>query len=361
MELIKRYLKIIKIILLRFWPIIVRFLIIGIFTILLASTLFYIVEKPKDPDITLWSAIWSAFFTMVSADFVEAKPVTFLGKIIVTFLIFFGIAFVSAITATFATVMVINKMKEGKGMKTLRLKNHLVICGWNNKARSIVEEIINLMGDNTKPIVIIADLDENPMLDVEYKEIYFVKGNPSNDNALIRAGIKNADTAVVISDTSGGKKYDDADARTILTVLTIETLNSAVYSCAEILDSSNIKHLEYANVDEFIISGDFTTKMIASAALSHGISEVISQLITAGEGNEIYRCPMPDELVGKRFDASFVFLREKFRAIPLGVIREGKPLLNPETDFTFAKGDDLVVIAYSMPEMKKCLKRTKKK
>jgi voltage-gated potassium channel len=360
MELIKRYLKIIKIVLIRFWPILVRFLIIGVLTVLTASLLFYLVERPKDPDITLWSSIWSAFFTMVSADFVETKPVTFLGKIIVTFLIFFGIAFVSAITATFATVMVINKMKEGKGMKTLHLKNHIIICGWNTRARSIVEEIINLMGDNAKPIAIIADLEENPMLDVEFKNINFVRGNPSDDDILIRAGIKNADTAVVITDTSGGKKLDDADARTILTVLTIETLNRDVYSCAEILDSSNIKHLQHAHVDEFIISGEFTSKMIASAALSHGISEVISQLITAGEGNEIYRCKLPDELTGKKFDDAFVFLREKYTAIPIGVIRGGKPILNPDKDFTFTESDDLVVIAYNLPEMGKCLKRMKR-
>jgi len=349
MELIKRYLKILKIILIRFWPILVRFIIIGVSTIFIASTIFYFVEKPKDPDITLWSSIWSAFFTMVSADFVEAKPTTFLGKIIVTFLIFFGIAFVSTVTATFATVMVINKMKEGKGMKSIKFKNHIIICGWNNRARSIVEEIIELSKENPKPIVIVADLEENPMLDVEFKDINFVRGNPSDEDVLIRAGIKNADTAVVIADTSGGKKLDDADARTILTVLTIETLNRDVYSCAEIIDGENIKHLKHANVDEVIVSGEYTCKLLANAALSHGISSVISELITSDEGCEIYRCRMPKDLIGKGFDYSFSYLRERHKAIPIGVMRESKPILNPASDFTFKEGDDIVVIADKKP------------
>ena len=65
-------------------------------------------------------------------------------------------------------------------------------------------------------------------------------------DALERVGAHRASTCVILSDTSNGRSEQDADARTILSALTVEKLNPEVYTCAELCNRSNGTHLQMA-------------------------------------------------------------------------------------------------------------------
>jgi voltage-gated potassium channel len=337
----------------RNWKNLFELLLIGILVWMAGSALLWRIESAAgNPDATWYNAFWSVFFTIAAPDFAELRPTTWVGEIVLTFLVFFSIAFVSFVTATIASMLVVNRLKEDKGMKKLQLKDHIVVCGWNANARSIIEEIINLASDSgrLKPIVLVADEEEHPCSDIN-PPVEFVHGNPSQEDVLERANTAECQTAVILSDTSGGRSMEDADARTILTVLTIESMNRAVYTVAEILDKSHVQHLKHANVDEIIISGDYASKMLANATLSHGLSAVITDLLSADEGSEFYRVPMPAKFIGKEFDETIPFFRSNVRAIPIGIMREEKPYLNPEVGFKLQEKDDLVVIALDQPKL----------
>jgi len=335
------------------WENLFKLIAVGVTVWLLGSILLWRIESAAgNPDATWYNAFWSVFFTIAAPDFAELRPTTWIGEIILIFLIFFSIAFVSFITATIASMLVVNRLKEGKGMKKIQLKDHIIICGWNANARSIIEEITKLASDSgkLKPIVLIADEEDHPCPDID-PPVEFVHGNPTYEEVLERANTRECQTAVVLSDTSGGRSLEDADARTILTILTIESMNKEVYTVAEIMDKSHVQHLKHANVDEIIISGDYASKMLANATLSHGLSAVITDLLSADEGSEFYRVPLPARFAGKEFDETIPFFRSNVRAIPIGVMRQEKPFLNPEVGFKLQEKDDLVVIALDQPKL----------
>jgi voltage-gated potassium channel len=317
--------------------------------LVVGTVAFYLIEGPRQEGVGFIEWFWSTFFTMISGDFVEVKPTTAAGKVIVTVLLFFGIGFVSVVTASIASALVVEKLEAGRGMKKLHLRNHIVICGWNPGARTILDELANAA--NGRDLVVVAELEKDPTT-AYGKTVHFVYGDCTDEEVLQRAAISKAHTAIVLADTSGGRAYDQADARTILAVLTVETLSRDVYTCAELIHHKNRVHLERVHVDEVVVSGDYGGKILAHSALYHGISQVLSELLAATEeSSEFYRVAVPAEVRGRDFEAALDYFRREHRAVVIAVVRDEKAYVNPEVGFALSEGDELVVIALDEPKI----------
>lgn len=332
----------------RYKGLILRLLAAFLGALIVGTVAFYFIEGPRQEGVGFVEWFWSTFFTMISGDFVEVKPTTAAGKILVTVLIFFGIGFVSIVTASIASALVVEKLEAGRGMKKLHLRDHVVICGWNPGARTILEELANVA--NGRDLVVVAELEEDPTA-AYGKAVYFVRGDCTDEEVLQRAAILKAHTAIVLADTSGGRPYEEADARTILTVLTVETLNRDVYTCAELVNHKNRLHLERVHVDEVVVSGEYGGKILAHSAIYHGMSQVLSDLLTGGEGSEFYRVPVPAEIQGQDFEIALDYFRREHRSILIAVVREEKAHVNPEVGFQLQEGDELAIIALDEPKI----------
>jgi len=333
----------------RYKGLILRLLAAFLGALVVGTVAFYFIEGPRQEGVGFVEWFWSTFFTMISGDFVEVKPTTAAGKVLVTVLIFFGIGFVSIVTASIASALVVEKLEAGRGMKKLHLRDHVVICGWNPGARTILGELAHAA--NGRDLVVVADLEEDPT-EAYGKTVHFVRGDCTDEEVLQRAAISKAHTAIVLADTSGGRAFDQADARTILTVLTVETLNRDVYTCAELVYPKNRLHLERVHVDEVVVSGEYGGKILAHSALYHGISRVLSELLaTTEESSEFYRVGVPAEIRGQDFEIALDYFRREHRAIVVAVIRGAQTFVNPEVGFKLEEGDDLAIIALDEPEI----------
>jgi voltage-gated potassium channel len=333
----------------RYRGLILRLSLAFVGALVLGTFAFYWLEGSRQGGVGYLEWFWSTFFTMISGDFVEVKPTTAAGKVLVTVLIFFGIGFVSIVTASIASALVVEKLEAGRGMKKLHLRDHILICGWNPGARTILGELETAA--NGRDLVVVADLEEDPTT-AYGKTVHFVRGDCTDEEVLKRANAPHAHTAIVLADTSGGRTYDQADARTILTVLTVETLNRDVYTCAELVHNKNRAHLERVHVDEVVVSGEYGGKILAHSALYHGISQVLSELLaTTEESSEFYRVPVPAELGGKDFEAALEYFRARHHAVVVAVMRGGKAHVNPEVGLRLEAGDELVVIALDEPQL----------
>ncbi|UCH79116.1 MAG: potassium channel protein, partial [Candidatus Coatesbacteria bacterium] len=326
-----------------------RLLLAFMGALVVGTVAFYFIEGPRQEGVGFVEWFWSTFFTMISGDFVEVKPTSAAGKILVTVLIFFGIGFVSIVTASIASALVVEKLEAGRGMKKLHLRDHVVICGWNPGARTILGELANAA--NGRDLVVVADLEEDPT-EAYGKTVHFVRGDCTDEEVLQRAAISKAHTAIVLADTSGGRVFDQADARTILTVLTVETLNRDVYTCAELVHRKNRLHLERVHVDEVVVSGEYGGKILAHSALYHGISRVLSELLaTTEESSEFYRVAIPEEIRGQDFEIALDYFRRQYRALVIAVLREEEAHVNPEVGFQLQEGDELAIIALDEPKI----------
>ncbi|HET9755626.1 MAG TPA: NAD-binding protein [Candidatus Limnocylindrales bacterium] len=260
------------------------------------------------------------------------------GRLIGWFLILFGVAMLGMITGALVALVIDFLLKEGQGLGASGYKNHIVVCGWNTTARDLIAE---LKGDDYRSkVVVLADLDKNPAGD----GVYFVRGEPTNDDDLKRAGIEDASAALIFPRDA----TDDADMHSILTILAIEHAAPGVRTVAEVNNPKHEAHFRRADVDELLVTSKMASHLLARSALYPGLTGIITDIVSGGEGSELYRIGLPDDYIGLSIDAVAARLRIEHRATLLSVNRGGHAFVNPGADFVLQRDDDAVVVAESL-------------
>lgn len=260
------------------------------------------------------------------------------GRVISWLLILFGVAMLGMITGALVAMVIDFLLKEGQGLGASGYKDHIVVCGWNPTARELIAE---LRGDDyVLRVVILADLDKNPA----GEGVYFVRGDATSEGDLARAGIAEASAALVFpSDAS-----DDADMRSILTIMAIESVAPHVRTVSEVNNPRHEPHFRRAGVDELLVTSKIASHLLARSALYPGLTGLVTDIVSGGEGSELYRITLPDDYLGLTIDAVSGRLRTEHRATLLSVNRGGHAFVNPGADFVLAPGDDAIVVAESL-------------
>jgi len=260
------------------------------------------------------------------------------GRLIGWFLILFGVAMLGMITGALVAMVIDFLLKEGQGLGASGYTGHIIVCGWNTTARDLVDE---LRGDEyATKVVVLADVDKNPAGD----GVYFVRGDSTNEDDLTRAGIEHAAAALVFPRDAS----DEADMHSILTVLAIEHASPGVRTVAEVNNPRNEQHFRRADVDELLVTSKIASHLLARSALYPGLSGIVTDIVSGGEGSELYRVSLPEDYCGMTIDDLAAKLRRDHRATLLSVNRGGHSFVNPDTAFILQPGDDAVVVADSL-------------
>ena len=182
------------------------------------------------------------------------------------------------------------------------VEDHIIICNWTNKSDLLVKELHDPSLTNKRPIIVVTEKPQDvPDFeeDETYRGIMIVKGNPSHEETLKRAGIESATTIILLADESLG---DGADTKTIMTAIAIDHITTKIHVVAEVLSSSNLPYLEYTFVNEVICLELLTERLLAQSCLTPGVSYIFSDLLTQSKDtNEIYIEQIPNKYIGKSF------------------------------------------------------------
>jgi voltage-gated potassium channel len=254
---------------------------------------------------------------------------------------FFGIGLLGVLSASLASMLISVRIKENKGMVASKVNNHIIICEWNHRARAVLKELRADPQTEKMPIVLIADIEEKP---VEDPLLAFVRG-VVNEESLKMANLAQANTIIILGDDA--VETTARDAKVVLTTLTVECMNPNVYSVVELVDKANELHCQRANANEIIIGSELNSHLIASAASDHGISRIISELLSSRYGNELYSMPVPEHMIGLPFLDIFIAMKTENNIIVFGVQkgRGGEFTSNPDAGYLVCREDYLLVIS----------------
>ena len=310
--------------------------------VVVAALLVTLLEKPwttgAGPAIGAFgSSINWAFFTVLGKGdpgYVSSPG----GYVVGWLLVLFGVAIVGTITGGLVALVIDFLLKEGQGLGASGYRDHIVVCGWNTTARDLIQE---LKGDEYRSkVVVIADVDKNPA----GEGVYFVRGDATEVEILKRAGIEEAAAALVFPN----EPTNEADMHSILVVMAIESVAPGVRTVAEVINPRHVEHFERAHADEILVTSRIASRLLARSALYPGLTGLVTDIVSGGEGSELYRVELPEAYLGLSIDEVSARLRGEHRATLLAISRDSKTFVNPAADFRVAAGDDLLVVAESL-------------
>jgi len=306
-------------------------LVIVLIIVFIGGALVFAAEVRKNHSMFsgFFDAFWWAIVTITTVGYGDRYPVTTTGRVLALFLMFMGVVTTSILSGTIASIFVDRKIREGKGLQDVSLRNHLVLCGWNRNTERILEGIGKISGKKQEVVLVNAmDSEGYQTLTAKFEDIdlRFVRGDFTHEAILKKASIANAKAAILLSDESGENSLDNADERTILASLAIKSLNPDIVLSAEIVNPENEQHLKRANVDDIIIYGEFNGFLLASSTLSSGIPLLVKELLSFDSKNILKNISIPAQFVGK----SFIELAEHFlksgEGILIGLLSEEKKM-----------------------------------
>ncbi|MGB5243567.1 MAG: potassium channel protein [Lutimonas sp.] len=284
-------------------------------------------------------ALYMTVITISTVGFREAQPLDLESKIFTIFLIITSVSIfgyvISVITEYISNNSLIEDIKQRKVQSKIdKLKNHTIVCGYGRNGKQAVSKLKS----HKKPCVIIenrAELMEG--LDID-SEVMYIKGNATDDESLIKAGIKNA--AHIITTLP-------SDADNLYVVLSSRQLNSNITIVSRASNDSSYSKLKIAGADNVIMPDKLGGAHMASLVITPDIIEFIDRLSVAGDNVtnlvEILTDDLPKEYLSKSiYDLD---LRKTTGCTVIGLKTPDREyIINPEASTKLTPNSKLILL-----------------
>lgn len=260
------------------------------------------------------SAIWWAFLRLTDPGYLGDDIGTW-QRIVSTLLTILGYVVFMGTLVAILTRWLIAKMEDlERGLTPVTLKNHIVILGWTAQTPPLVAELFGSSGRmrrflekhdarNLRLVVLaeeasatqLHELMGEPGVGRQARQVILRSGTAIQPDALQRVACLDAAAVIVPSQVHDAGSLITSDVETVKALLSI-TAQARQYSAplpfvvAEIQDMRKLPVIEraYPGAVE-VVAGDATiSRLMVQNVLHPMLSEVYNELLTAGEGNEIF-------------------------------------------------------------------------
>ncbi|MFL2480136.1 MAG: potassium channel family protein [Verrucomicrobiales bacterium] len=304
-------------------------------------------ELPNNPNLEWSDAFWWSIVTMTTVGYGDLFPVTFWGRIMVGFpTMLLGVGILGYVLSLATSTMLELRTMEKKGMKTITITDHIIICNYvsADKTLKLIQEIEKDNNVTNSNIVIVDDnIDELPS-QISSDTVHFVKGNPSHDDILKKANIKNCSSVIIQALTGNPEHSDNANLRV---GLMIETINPDVYTVVECIDPKNEIFFRRANCDSVVCLAALSGQILVHEMQDPGVSSIVAELTSNDCGKQFYLSDFNLKDNQNYSDLKNHFLGEN--SFALGIRRENKNLLLPPSNTPLMEGDRAIIIADQRP------------
>ena len=279
---------------------------------------------------SLFDALYLVVITMTTVGYGDITPVTWEGKVL-SMLIGAGGLFLFSVSVATVSAGFFNYVQMLRmGMISFKdMKNHTVICGWNETAQVIIENLRRL----GREIVLITEQDiPSP------EGFYYKKGDFGREDVLLDAGVDKANMVIILAEKLPGFTEDSIDARTVLAGMQVRDINRSAVLVLEILLRENAKLIKRRRIaDYIIIGGEMLGVLISRFAQDKSYGDLLSYIV---ERTEVETLEWGEEV--PLLEAERKLEHRGYRIV--GVIRDGRTTFFPRITYQLRKGDKLLLI-----------------
>jgi voltage-gated potassium channel len=277
-------------------------------------------------------ALFMTVITVASVGYNEVKPLSDAGRIFTIFVIAINLGlftyFITWLSRYFFDLEFIKKYKLiNMDNKIQHLSNHVIICGFGRNGK----ESAQVLFDNKIPFVVLEEKGE-PGKEVNFEVAHFLKGDATQDEVLIEAGIKNARALITTL---------PVDADNLFVVLTAKQLNSKLTIISRASQDSSVNKLKIAGANNVIMPDKIGGAHMATLVMLPDVVEMLSMLST--RNNNQFRVA---ELRAQRSTSLLELdLWRKTNCTIIGVKdEENRYSINPTSSYIIQPGERLIVM-----------------
>lgn len=282
-------------------------------------------------------ALYMTVITLGTVGFKEVHELSDNGKVFTMLLIVFGVSVLGYIVGSLAQIMFEGQFQRIIGRKKVEkkvdaLQDHYIICGYGRMGSLICREFA------AKPIPFVVVEKNNEIIEKLKEEGYlFLYGNATDDETLLKAGIKRAKglISVVTSDTEN-----------VYITLTARGLNPDLYILARSGEEGSDIKLKRAGANKVVSPYLIGGGRMAQAILRPNVVDFI-EIATGREHLELQMeeitIPPDSSFVGENLVSSG--FRKETGVIIIGIKKAtGKMVFNPSSHAKIEAHDTLIVL-----------------
>ncbi len=321
----------------------------AVFAVIFGAVGFSQFESGHDHGVaTPVDAFWKSLFSLMAGEYAD-YPASFGGKVVFLVLLVFQMGVFAMLTGTFSAIMY-DKLKESAMHKPANpddLNKHIIICGFSAKAAILANEFLVDPAFKHSEILMVsekASLDDLQNRNVKTHRISILREDFTRMEVLKKAGVERAIAAVILSEDGDNRTTQDIDARTILAALTIEKLNPKIHTSAELYNEEYASHLKMGGVEDVVIQGEVSGKLLARVAMHEGLLAFFKDLLSRESGNTLTFIDPPPEVVGKQSEEAIALLNRELGFTMVGIKPKDKPVIVNPRGHMIAASDEILVI-----------------
>lgn len=307
------------------------------FVVMIGSLGFYILYGGQ---YHFMDCIFMTVITLSSIGYGEIVPVSgnIKAEIYTTLLIIFGMGFLLYGTSMLTALLVegeLSGLLKRKYMQKLisELRNHYIICGGGETGRPLITELLR----NKEKIVLIEQNEEMIQRCNAEKEIFYIKGDATDDQNLISAGIDRASGIIICL---------PSDKDNLYVTMTARMLNKQIRIISRMTDPKIEEKLRKAGADHVVSPNIVGALRMASIMIRPTVVDFLDKMLRSGQGtiriHEI-KISKNSKLIGKTIVQSGI--KDQFNLLILGLRNECEEILfNPPPATELKEGMILIVM-----------------
>lgn len=263
-----------------------------LFAILGCAVVFHLAEgRHRDPALDFGDALWFSVVSITTVGYGDIFPETAVGRLgVVVFTVLLGLGaftvFLGVLVETFGAIM----QKGRRGMLSVRARDHVIVVHYpsDRRLRQILAELdSDDLGADRDVVLITEQLDELPP---EFDRIQFVRGSPLTADTWRRANAEEAGMAIVLA-TSYTDPNSDAVVASAVTVG--KTVNSDLYTVAELCDEDKRALFVSAKSDAVVPVLEITGNLLVQESQDHGVARLVEVIASNRVGTSVFSAPLP--------------------------------------------------------------------
>ncbi len=312
-----------------------------------AGLTFSMFERGSNDNIKgMDDALWWSITTLSTVGYGDLYPVTAGGRLVAAATMALGVGILGTFGGTIATMFLDFREQGRKGLRALSAKDHLLVLGWNEKARTAIYEFRSDPRYVDTTIIIVADMDRNPYEDPKIK---FVRGQPCHSESLERADAARAGAAIVLAEDPTDPH---SDHQNVLTIMALRRINKKIRISAELVSVDNREHFDAVGCDAIIDGVSVSSGLLVQGIQDIGVADLITHLLSNDQGSEVYRVPVDPGFIGRPY-RDFVVDNLSRKQTIVALQRKEKMILQPAPDLALADGDSAFIISIDPPTLSK--------